>query len=87
MSELREHRLKRMRMRAWHRGTREMDLILGPYADAALAGMDEAMLDRFDALLAEADPDLYRWLVGAEPAPAPHAPLVEAIAAAISARG
>ena len=66
--ETREARLKRMKIRSWRRGTKEMDLILGPYADAELAGMDEAALDLFDALLLENDQDLYQWVSGqAEP--------------------
>ena len=64
----RETRLKRLKIRSWRRGTKEMDLILGPYADAELAGMDEAALDLFDALLLENDQDLYQWVSGqAEP--------------------
>ena len=67
--EIRETRQKRMTMRSWRRGTKEMDLILGPYADAHLRGMDEVALDHFDALLAENDQDLYPWISGATAAP------------------
>lgn len=63
-------RLRRLRYRAWHRGTKEMDLMLGPYADARLDAMDTGELDRFERLLEEADTDLLQWLVGQEPAPA-----------------
>lgn len=63
-------RLRRLRYRAWHRGTKEMDLLLGPYADARLDGMAPSELDRFETLLEEADTDLLKWLVGQEPAPA-----------------
>jgi antitoxin CptB len=63
-------RLRRLRYRAWHRGTREMDLILGPYADARLEAMPPAELDRFEALLEEADTDLFDWLLGNQPIPA-----------------
>jgi antitoxin CptB len=63
-------RVKRLRYRSWHRGTKEMDLLLGPYADARLAQMDEAELDRFETLIDEADTDLQKWLMGQEPAPA-----------------
>jgi antitoxin CptB len=63
-------RLRRLRYRAWHRGTREMDLILGPYADARLEAMPLAELDRFEALLEEADTDLFDWLLGNQPIPA-----------------
>lgn len=66
-SALRERRL---RYRAWHRGTKEMDLLLGPYADARLGSMSAAELDRFEQLLEEADTDLLKWLMGQEPTPA-----------------
>jgi antitoxin CptB len=62
-------RLRRLRYRAWHRGTREMDLILGPYADARLPSMPAAELDRFEALLEEMDTDLFDWLMGNVPTP------------------
>lgn len=62
-------RLRRLRYRAWHRGTREMDLILGPYADARLSTMNAKELDRFEALLEEVDTDLFDWLMGNEPTP------------------
>ena len=61
---------RRLRYRAWHRGTKEMDLLLGPYADARLEGMDGAALARFALLLEEADTDLQKWMLGQEPAPA-----------------
>lgn len=63
-------RLRRLRYRAWHRGTKEMDLLLGPYADALLGAMEVADLDRFETLLEEADTDLLKWLMGQEPTPA-----------------
>jgi antitoxin CptB len=63
-------RLRRLRYRAWHRGTKEMDLLLGPYADARLGAMEVAELDRFETLLEEADTDLLKWLMGQEPTPA-----------------
>ncbi|MDZ4094821.1 MAG: succinate dehydrogenase assembly factor 2, partial [Paracoccaceae bacterium] len=56
-------RIKRMAMRSWRRGTKEMDMILGPYADAHLAGMDEATLETFDTLLWENDQDLLPWVL------------------------
>lgn len=75
-------RLRRLRYRAWHRGTKEMDLILGPYADARLLTMQPAELDRFEALLEEMDTDLFDWLVGNLPAPpdADHQLLADLIA-------
>lgn len=64
-----DERLKRMAMRSWRRGTKEMDLILGPYANARLEGLDPARLDLFDALLLENDQDLYLWVTGAKAPP------------------
>ena len=81
MTEAGEARLKRLRMRAWRRGTKEMDLVMGPYADARLAGMDEATLAAFDALQAENDQDLMQWVLGQVPPPAAHAALVADLAA------
>jgi antitoxin CptB len=73
-------RLKRLRIRSWRRGTREMDLLLGPYADAALAELDAPALDAFEALLEENDRDLYAWISGAAPADARHAPALGRVA-------
>jgi antitoxin CptB len=59
-----EARLRKLRMRSWRRGTKEMDLILGPWADAHLAGLAPAALDIYEALLEENDQDLYYWVAG-----------------------
>jgi len=59
---------RRLKFRSWHRGTREMDLILGRFADANLDRYDGLSLDRYGRFLEEADPDIYDWLIGrAEP--------------------
>ena len=63
-------RRKKLRYRAWHRGTREMDLVLGPYADAHTELLDEAGLDRLEALMSEEDPPLLKWIMGQEAPPA-----------------
>ena len=63
-------RRRRLRYRAWHRGTKEMDLVLGPFADAHLEGLDAPELDRLEALMDEEDTDLLKWVMGQEPAPA-----------------
>jgi antitoxin CptB len=60
-----ENRRKRLLFRAQRRGFKEVDLIFGAYAEAQLAGLDEAGLDRFEALLAAPDQDVYAWLRGA----------------------
>ncbi len=57
-------RRRRVRYRAWHRGTKEMDLVLGPYADAHAEGLDRAGLDRLEALMSEEDTDLLKWVMG-----------------------
>jgi antitoxin CptB len=64
-------RRKRLLFRSWHRGTRESDLILGRFAEAHLAAFDGGQLDRYEAMLACADADLYDWITGrALPPPA-----------------
>ncbi|GKY90220.1 succinate dehydrogenase assembly factor 2 [Sinisalibacter aestuarii] len=89
MSETDETRLKRLAMRSSRRGIKEMDIILGRYAAARLAGMDGAALDSYEALLNENDHDLYQWVTGQVPAPAPFAALIAEIAdfAGAAARG
>lgn len=67
--EPREIRIKRLRMRAWHRGTKEMDLIMGGWADAHLETSDAATLDLFERVLEEEDQDLYQWVSGQVQAP------------------
>ncbi|MES2915699.1 MAG: succinate dehydrogenase assembly factor 2 [Pseudomonadota bacterium] len=81
MDETAEARLKRMRMRSWRRGTKEMDLVLGPYADAHLAGLTEAELADYDALLEENDQDLMAWLLGQAAPPDSIGPLLTRVAA------
>jgi antitoxin CptB len=55
-------RLKRARMRAWRRGMREMDLILGGFIDAHGPTLDQNRLDAFESVLARRDQDLYDWI-------------------------
>lgn len=86
MTETAEARLKRMAMRSWRRGTKEMDLILGPWADAHLAGLDAARLQVYDRLLEENDQDLMAWILGQATPPAAIAGLLEEIAAFARAR-
>lgn len=65
-----EARRKRLRYRAWHRGTKEMDLVLGPYADAHIDSLAVPELDRLEALMDEEDTDLLKWVMGQEIPPA-----------------
>lgn len=62
-------RRRRLRYRAWHRGTKEMDLVLGPYADARAGGLGAAELTRLETLMDEEDTDLLKWVMGQEPVP------------------
>ena len=66
----RETRLKRLRFRAWHRGTREADLLIGGFFDAHGERWGEPELDWFEALLEEQDFDIMAWAIGAQPCPA-----------------
>lgn len=80
MTETAEHRLKRLSMRSHRRGTKEMDIILGRYADDRLDGLAPAHLDLYEALLEENDQDLYQWVTGQVAAPGRYARLVGEIA-------
>ncbi len=69
-SEGLDPRRRRLKFRLWHRGIREMDLVLGAFADAELAGLSEAALDEVESWLEVPDQQLFAWVNGAEPAPA-----------------
>lgn len=72
-------RRRKLHFRSWHRGMREMDLILGSFADAAIADLTLAELDQYEQLLDLPDTDLLAWFTGENPVP-------EAIHAGIFAR-
>ena len=59
-----EARLKRLRFRAWHRGTREADLLVGGFFDRDHEGWDEAEIAWFETLLEEQDVDILAWAFG-----------------------
>jgi antitoxin CptB len=61
-----ELRRKRALYRAHHRGTKELDLILGRYAQERVPGMDETKLTAFEQFLALPDPDIEYWIRGGE---------------------
>ena len=62
-------RRKRLFYRAWHRGTREADLLLGSFAEAYLGAFDAAQLGRFEALLECTDAELFDWINARAPLP------------------
>ena len=65
-----ERRRARLRFRAERRGFKEVDLIFGAFAAEFLAGLPEAELDLFEALLAAPDQEVFAWLKGEAPVPA-----------------
>lgn len=83
---MREDRLKRLKIRSWRRGTKEMDLILGPFCDAEISRFSDTELDHYEALLGENDQDLYAWVSGQAPAPGRFADLLDRIASHVGAR-
>jgi antitoxin CptB len=58
-----------MLFRAWHRGIREMDLILGQFADTELKTLEGEELAEFERVLGEDDNDLFKWISGEKPMP------------------
>ena len=65
-----EARLKRLMFRAHHMGSNENDILFGGFAEKYLATLTPGQVDRFEALIAEADTDLFNWVTGKEPVPA-----------------
>ncbi len=62
-------RLKRLKFRAWHRGTKEMDIVLGTYFDRHHHAFTPTQLDEFEALLEAPDTEMFKWLSGKEQTP------------------
>lgn len=69
MTETAQDRIKRLKMRSWRRGTKEMDMILGPFSDTELTRLDQGQIDLYDALLSENDHELYQWVTAQVPTP------------------
>ena len=67
-----DYRRRKILFRSWHRGMREVDLILGSFADAEIARLDEAELALYEALMAEPDADILKWVTGEAKVPARH---------------
>ncbi|MFM5894355.1 MAG: succinate dehydrogenase assembly factor 2 [Novosphingobium sp.] len=62
-------RLNRLKFRAWHRGTREADYMIGCFFDARHAGWSEADIVWFESLLDEDDVEIMAWALGTAPVP------------------
>lgn len=75
-------RQKRILFRAWHRGTREMDLLLGRFADACLPTMADSELTQLESLIELPDRDLFSGITGSAPvAPNDDGPVYRALRA------
>jgi antitoxin CptB len=75
-------RRRKLLFRSWHRGIREMDLILGGFADCAIAELSDRELDEYETLLELQDADILSWITGEQPVPTTHdTPLFRKIAA------
>ena len=72
MQEDLEIRRKRLRYHSWHRGTKELDLVLGQFAERHLPAMSEAEMNLYEAILDENEHDIYAWLAGREAVPSAH---------------
>ncbi len=83
MSELHEHKIKRLKMRSMRRGIKEMDIILSHFADQNLKVMSGDELIAYDHLLEENDHDLYSWVTGATAAPLEFSGLISEIVAGL----
>jgi len=64
-----DSRRRKALFRSWHRGMREVDLILGAFADAEIASLTEAEMDQYERLLDAPDGDLLQWVTGERPVP------------------
>jgi antitoxin CptB len=60
---------KQLIFRSWHRGTREVDLLLGKFADQHMPGFDGGQLMLYDRFLNNSDPDIFNWISKQEPVP------------------
>jgi len=60
---------KRLIFRSWHRGTREIDILLGRFADEHIPSFDANHVRQYERLLKNSDPDLYNWMTEKEPVP------------------
>jgi antitoxin CptB len=67
--EARQQRIRKLSFRAWRRGFKEADIILGHFSDEALPTMSDAELDTFEVLLEVPDQDLYGWIIERDPTP------------------
>ena len=78
--ETTETRRKRLLWRASHRGTRELDLLLGGFVRSRLDSFSTTELDQLETIIGLPDPELMSWLLGEKPVPPPQAtPMLKAL--------
>lgn len=65
-------RVKRLKYRSRHRGTKELDMLLGRFAERHLDAMTAAEIELYEAILEADEHDIYHWLTGQMPVPAEH---------------
>lgn len=70
---------KKILYQSWHRGCKETDVVLGPFAEGFLPSCNQADLDTFIALLQEDDWDIWQWITQPKSAPAQHYAIISAI--------
>ncbi|MGB0572122.1 MAG: succinate dehydrogenase assembly factor 2 [Alphaproteobacteria bacterium] len=68
-TETREDRIKRLIYRSIYTGTRETDLLIGNFAKRNLDSLNDELLDEYEALIDNSDPDLYMWISRRKPVP------------------
>ena len=66
----RDIRIKRLRFRSWHRGTKEADLLIGGYFDSHHLAWTDEQMNQFEELIEEQDVDIMAWAMGTQPVPA-----------------
>lgn len=76
-----DRQLAKMKMRCNRRGIKEMDVILGKFAQTELAKLAPSELSQLDEMLEQNDHDLLSWVLGREPIPEPYAGLIARIKA------
>lgn len=75
-----EARKRRLRFRAWHRGTKEADIMIGSFVDRAIDTMSVEDIAWFERFLEENDVDIMSWVIGRTPTPAVYeGPLMDAM--------
>ncbi len=78
-----DNRLKRLKIRSWRRGTKEMDIILGNFADQHAKALSAPELDALEALMDENDIEIYKWITGQTP-PEQHTEIIKMIRSSVN---